>query len=303
VNGRPGLAQICALLGLDPAAGEPVQRLVNHTYRFPRAGLLVRLSPDSSQVDRLVRVAAELERLDVPTIRLASAAVQPVRAGGWAATVWRLLPSPPAERYPAADLAIPLRRLHSSRFAMELPRWNLLGATRDFLEAAAAADDFDAWTSAHVGWRGAELLAELRRRCDALAEDLAGAAWSLPPGTVHGDAHTGNLLRLPTGEPVLCDLDSVGWGPVEADLAPAAHGVTRFRRDVADYERLVRRYGFDVRESPAWLALRRLRDLQLAVYMLRALPGGAVATELARRLETVLTDDEWAVWRRYPGAA
>src|SRR5436190_17384747 len=103
----PGLAEICALIELDPAAGEPVQRLVNHTYRFPRAGLLVRLSPDSSQVDRLVRVATELERLDVPAIRLASAAAQPVRAAGWAATVWRLLPPPPAGRYPAADLAVP----------------------------------------------------------------------------------------------------------------------------------------------------------------------------------------------------
>lgn len=299
---RPGLAEICALLGLDPAAGEPVQRLVNHTYRFPRAGLLVRLSPDSPQVDHLVRVATELERLGVPTIRLASAATQPVRAAGWAATVWRLLPPPPAERYPAADLAVPLRMLHPSRLGLELPRWNLLGTIRDFVEATAAAEDFDAWASAHVGWRGTALLAELRRRCDALAEDLAGAAWVLPPGTVHGDAHTGNLLRLPTGEPVLCDLDLVSWGPVEADLAPAAHGVTRFRRDGADYERLVRGYGFDVRESPAWPALRRLRDLQLGVYMLRARPGGAVATEVARRLTTVLTDDERGVWQRYPGA-
>ena len=125
----------------------------------------------------------------------------------------------------------------------------------------------------------------------------------LPVGAVHGDAHTGNLLRLPTGEPVLCDLDTVSRGPVEVDLAPVAHGVTRMGRDTDDYERLVRRYGFDVRESPAWPALRRLRDLQLAVYLLRDLPGGAVAAELARRLTTLLTDDERAVWRRYPGAA
>jgi Phosphotransferase enzyme family len=300
VDERAGLAQICARLDLDPARGELVQRAVNHTYRFRQAQLMLRLSPDSPQVDRLVRVATELERLDVPAIRLVSAAGQPIRAEGWAATAWRLLPAPPPERYPAADLAVPLRLLHLSRPGVELPGWDLPSGLREMIDFAAARPGLDAWASAHVGRPGAELVSELRRRCDALAGELASAAWALPTGTVHGDAHTGNLLRLPTGGPVLCDLDSVSRGPVEVDLAPAAHAVTRFGRDGDDYQRLVRSYGFDVRESPAWPALHRLRDLQLAVYMLRFLPGGAVAAELARRLATVLVDDERALWQRYP---
>jgi Ser/Thr protein kinase RdoA (MazF antagonist) len=122
-------------------------------------------------------------------------------------------------------------------------------------------------------------------------------------GTVHGDAHTGNLLRSPSGVPVLCDLDDVSWGPREVDLVPAAHAVGRFGRDSGDHARLVRRYGFDVRESSAWPVLRRLRDLQLAVYRLPELPGLPAAGELAHRLRTVLSGDGAAVWRRYPHMA
>lgn len=263
---------------------------------------MLRLSPDSPRVDHLARVATELERLDVPAIRLAPGRPQPVRAEGWAATAWRLLPPPPPGRYAAAELAVPLRTLHLSRLDMELSKWDLLGAVRSMI-AAAAGTRFDAWSSANVGWRGSELLAELRLRCDALADELEAANWVLPMGTVHGDAHTGNLLRLTTGHPVLCDLDTVSWGPMEVDLAPAAHGVTRFGRDGADYGRLARRYGFDVRESPTWPALRRLRDLQLAVYLLCDPPGGAAATELAHRLTAVLADDDRTVWQRFPRMA
>jgi Ser/Thr protein kinase RdoA (MazF antagonist) len=120
---------------------------------------------------------------------------------------------------------------------------------------------------------------------------------------VHGDAHTGNLLRTPSGRPVLCDLDSVSRGPAEVDLVPAAHAVARFGRDAAGYARLAGAYGFDVRDSPAWPHLRRLRDLQLAVYLLPQRPDGPAAVQLAHRLRTVLAGDDTAIWSRFPRMA
>lgn len=301
MEAHPDLVGICAELLLDPARAELVQQSVNWTYRFPLDGLVLRVGRDSPRVDHLVRVARELERLDAPTVRLAPGFPQPARRAGWAATVWLLLPSPPAERYPASDLVVPLRTLHACRLGPDLPRWNLPGSVRQTIEDCATdMISFTAWSSRHLDRTGPELLDALRRRSDDLAGALAAPRWALPMATVHGDAHTGNLLRSGEGGPVLCDLDSVSWGPAEVDLVPAAHGVTRFGRDPGDYRRLTEGYGFDVRDSPAWPALRRLRDLQLAAYLLPTLPGPPVAAEVAHRLRTVLSDDAEATWHRYP---
>ncbi|MEV6349606.1 hypothetical protein [Actinoplanes sp. NPDC051851] len=366
------LSGLCRAAGLDPADAEPVQRSVNHTYRFPSAGVVLRVCPDTPRVDRLVRTAAELERLEVPTVRLAPGFDQPIRslggpdrrapAGirltsgfvqpirppvppvppvpvapvapvpgravpdaarrgrrvpvpgqpdraadrpdrvvGWAATVWRLLPPAPAGRYPASDLAGPLRALHASRPAVDLPDWDPLGPVREMISRAATpAVPFGAWTREHLDRPGPAVLAALRARCDELAARLAAARWATPVGPVHADAHTGNLLRTASGEPVLADLDSISRGPAEVDLVAAAHAVGRLAGDPGDYRRLVDAYGFDVRESEVWSDLRALRDLQLAVHLLPRLPDGPVAAELARRLETVLTADDAAIWERYP---
>ena len=98
---------------------------------------------------------------------------------------------------------------------------------------------------------------------------------------------------------MLCDLDSISVGPTEVDLAPAAHALTRLGHDPGDYNRLVRRYGYDVRDTPAWPVLRRLRDLQLAVYRLPHLPDPPAAEQLAHRLRTVLADNPTAQWHRF----
>jgi aminoglycoside phosphotransferase (APT) family kinase protein len=287
---------ICAAFGLDPAEGRFHQHAANVVYRFPRAGALLRLTPSVRAATQLVRVAGALTAAGAPVIELRRGAPQPVVAGGWAATAWRLLPPPPAERWPAADLAGPLRALHATRLGVPLTPWDLAGDLRACL--AATPDSSGAWIRDRLGSTPAELLTRLTDRCEDLAAQLAATPWELPPATVHGDAHTGNLLRTDDGRAVLCDLDTVAWGPPEADLTPVAHGVSRFGRSITDYLRFARTYGYDVRESPGWSALRRLRDLQLAVYFLpRPEIGG---NELAHRLRTVLTDDEAALWHRYP---
>ena len=278
-----------------------VQRSVNWTYRFPAAGVVLRLAVDSPETDRLVQVAVELERLAVPAVRLAPEITQPVRLGGWAATVWRLLPAAPAGRHPAADLAVPLRLLHASRPTLSLPAWDLLGSIRAMLHSAAVRRSLlDDWTRYHLQQDAAELLARLHQHADYLACELAEARWTLPTSTVHGDAHTGNLLHTSDGRPVLCDLDSISIGPAEADLVPAAHALSRLGADPADYARMVRRYGYDVRDSPGWPTLRRLRDLQLATYRLPDPPGEPAAKELTHRLNTVLTGNSATQWHRFP---
>jgi Ser/Thr protein kinase RdoA (MazF antagonist) len=291
----PGLddvvAAVCARMGLDGAGATLVQHAANALFRLPRAGVMLRLSPQP--VDHLVRVARELADAGVPVADLAPGIEQAVAADGWWATAWTLHPALP-DRLPAADLAGPLASLHTARLA-DLPGWDLLGAIRAFLAPLAATDS--AWSRAHLGQAMPDLIDRLLARADEIERELATATWTLPLGTVHGDAHTGNLLRTTSGRVLLCDLDTVAHGPLEADLAPVAHGATRMGRDRDDYRRFADRYGFDLLDAPAWPPLKRLRDLQLAVYMLPRPPAG---DELAHRLRTLLADNDDATWFRYP---
>jgi hypothetical protein len=99
---------------------------------------------------------------------------------------------------------------------------------------------------------------------------------------------------------VICDLDSVAYGPREWDLTPAAHGVVRFGRSPAAYQRLARAYEFDVTGWCGWETLRQARDLQLVTSVLPDLPGRPdVAAQLAHRLRSLLTGDHEAIWQRY----
>ena len=192
---------------LDPAEAEPIQRSVHAVVRFRRAAAMVRLTARPAADDRLVRVATALAAAGVPVVRLLPGVAQPARAHGWSATAWRLLPEPPPGRYPAADLAGPLRALHAVDPPAGLPAWDLLGDVRE-----------------RIG------------------------------------------------------------RPIPADWAPATLGASAAA----------------LRTAPAWPVLRRLRDLQLAVYRLAEPPPG---DELALRVRTVLSDDDGARWHRFPGAA
>jgi hypothetical protein len=292
------VADACHQMGLDGSDASLVQHSANALFRLPKAGVMLRLSPEP--VDYLIRVTRVLAAAGAPVADLAPGVPQPVRAPGWWATAWTLHPTL-SNRLPAAALASPLAALHT----VELPglaSWSLIGAIRASLTPLSTIDS--TWTRVHVGVSMAELIGRLLARCDEIEHELATVTWTLPVGTIHGDAHPGNLLRTATGRVVLCDLDTIASGPRETDLVPAAHGVTRFGRDRADYERFAQWYGFDLLGAPSWPTLRRLRDLQLAIYLLPRPPADPAAShQLEHRLRTVLRDDDSAQWHRFTAFA
>jgi Ser/Thr protein kinase RdoA (MazF antagonist) len=249
----------------------------------------------------------------MPTVRLApGVAAQPLFSGDWVATVWEYVPIVSDEPKPV-DLAAPLRALHSvERLDVALPRWSPIEKFRRRLDTAAALPpketvELERWSRTKLGIGAADLLRELRLRCDQAEEDLDRVAWQLPPGVIHGDAHTGNVLLPAAGygavarpEPLLCDLDGVCIGPREWDLVPTAHGATRFGRSPADYQEFVDVYGFDITAWAGWPVLRRVRELQLVTSTIDSLAGRPdVARELAHRLRSLLSDDFGVMWRRY----
>ncbi|SBT40529.1 phosphotransferase [Micromonospora narathiwatensis] len=311
---RVHLNDVCAQIGVDPDGASLVKYTMNAVFVAPP--LVIRLAAGShaaTLAHRVVSVAACLEMAGRPAVRLAPGiAAQPFFSGDWVATAWRYVPTVSDEPKPV-DLAAPLRALHSlDRLDVALPRWSPIGKFRRRLDAAAAlaheeAAELERWSRTKLGIGAADLLRELRLRCDQAEEDLDRVAWQLPPGVIHGDAHTGNVLLPAAGygavarpEPLLCDLDGVCIGPREWDLVPTAHGATRFGRSPADYQEFVEVYGFDITAWAGWPVLRRVRELQLVTSTIDSLAGRPdVARELAHRLRSLLSDDLDVKWRRY----
>lgn len=308
------LSDVCAQIGVDPQGARLVKYTMNAVFVAPPFVIRLAAGPHAvTLARRVVSVAACLEKAGMPTVRLASAVTaQPIFSGDWVATAWQYVPTAADEPKPV-DLAAPLRALHSlDGLDVALPSWSPIEKFRRRLNAAAAlplqeADELERWSRTELGIPAADLLRDLHRRCDEAEEDLDGVAWRLPPGVIHGDAHTGNIL-LPAlddgasarSEPLLCDLDGICLGPREWDLVPTAHGATRFGRSVADYHDFVEAYGIDITKWAGWPVLRCIRELQLVTSTIDALAGRPdVARELAHRLRSLFSDDLATTWRRY----
>jgi hypothetical protein len=294
---QENLHVVCARIGADPGRAELVKYTINAVYLVPP--FVVRMNTNTGVAERSVANATALAAAGAPTIRLADVGRQPIRTGGWAATVWRLVPT--AGRAPEpVDLAGPVRTIHRlGPLGIDPPPWEPVAKARRRIDRAVGAAWMEPWSRAEVGLSVDALLAALRTRCDDLDRALVTVPWQLPSGVIHGDVHTGNLLLAADG-PVLCDLDSVGTGPREWDLTPPAHGATRMGRPREAYDAFADAYGFDVTAWPGWPTLRAVRDLQMATSTLGAFHGrDDVASQLAHRLRTFLAGDEDAVWTRY----
>ncbi|GAA0401141.1 aminoglycoside phosphotransferase family protein [Micromonospora gifhornensis] len=311
---RSHLNDICAQIGIDPDGASLVKYTMNAVFVAPPFVIRLAAGPHAAMLARrVVSVAACLEEASMPVVRLASdVASQPIFSGDWVATVWQYVPTVSDEPKPI-DLAAPLRALHSlDRLDVALPHWSPIEKFRRRLDAAAVlppeeAVELEQWSRTEMGIGAADLLQDLRVRCDEAEEDLDRVVWRLPWGVIHGDAHTGNILLPAAGhfavarsEPLLCDLDGLCIGPREWDLVPTAHGATRFGRSPADYQEFVGAYGIDITEWTGWPVLRRVRELQLVTSTIDTLAGRPdVARELAHRLRSLLFDDLQVTWRRY----
>ncbi|MET8090783.1 aminoglycoside phosphotransferase family protein [Micromonospora sp. NPDC005220] len=308
------LSDVCAQVGVDPGGARLVKYTMNAVFVAPPFVIRLAAGPHAATLARrVVSVAASLEQVGMPTVRLASGVTaQPIFSGDWVATAWQYVPTAGDEPEPV-DLAAPLRELHSlDRLDVALPRWSPIEKFRRRLNAAAAlppqgANELERWSRAEFGVRTIDLLGDLHRRCDKAEEDLDRVAWQLPPGVIHGDAHTGNILLAASGggatarpRPLLCDLDGMCIGPREWDLVPTAHGAARFGRSRTAYKLFVDAYGVDLMAWTGWTVLRRIRELQLVTSTIDALAGRPeVARELAHRLRSLFADDLGATWQRY----
>jgi aminoglycoside phosphotransferase (APT) family kinase protein len=285
---RAALHGVCDAAGVDPTGAELIKYTNNAVYRLPAAAIVVRLGVSQLAAERAHRVTAIARWLaahDAPVVRLVDHIDQPVRTDGYVATFWVELRALADESWTGADLAEPLHSLHHLTPPTELADWDPFTAARLRLKTADGLADEDlAWL--HDQWERVE-------------DEYHRLRGDLRIGLIHGDAHTGNLLRGHDGRVVLCDLDSTSRGPLAWDLVPTAVGALRFGRSDRHAE-LAKAYGCDVTGTQGWPVLRRIRELTLVTSVVPDLSRRPdVAVEHAHRMRALLQEDAATRWHRY----
>lgn len=106
---------------------------------------------------------------------------------------------------------------------------------------------------------------------------------------LHGDAHVQNLMVPADGIPVLIDLENVGIGQPEWDLAVTAteYLVAGFWTD-AQYADFVEGYGFDVTEWTGFESLRQVQAIKMTTWLMQNVnESEEIRAEYERRMRSI----------------
>jgi thiamine kinase-like enzyme len=120
--------------------------------------------------------------------------------------------------------------------------------------------------------------------------------FALPPGPIHGDAHTRNLLT-DHGRVVLIDFEAAAIGPREWDLLPTSIAVPRYGLPEKRYQEFAAAYGFDVRSWPGYPVLREIRELTMTTWIMQNVrESQGIAAEFALRVASLRERDSERPW-------
>jgi hypothetical protein len=276
-HARDVLDRAAAQVGVPSDEAELIRDGSNVMWTLP-GGVVARIGPAGSTplARRQLSAARWLSRHGVSVVRPIPDLEQPVVVDDRPVTWWQQLPAHRPAR--TGELGALLRQVHElplpqpgevDDFGELDPFDGLEPLVKDDLPAGIGEGD-QAWLRARV--------TELRR---SHAAQRAGSAVSV----VHGDAWQGNVaVPLADGEPILLDLDRIGFGPPEWDLIPIAVDHTDFARiDADDYQRFVDALGgIDVTRSPMFPILAAVTQLRWTAFVISKADANAAALAEAR---------------------
>ncbi|MFR9753825.1 phosphotransferase [Nocardia sp. 004] len=284
------LEVVCAELGLDATGAQLAKFTNNAVYNLASKPITVRIPGSTAirqRVPKVIAVARWLAHHDLPSVRLVADLPQPLRLGKHTITFWHTVTPAPAETSPpnGVELGEILRRLHAlPPPAVPLPDWNPLHPISQRIREEQVLSPID-----HQF---------LLDTVEELANGLASIEPMMPPGPIHGDAFTGNLIPSSTSA-VICDFDGAALGPREWDLTPVAVGHLRMDYATNFHQQVVERYGVDVTEWSGFPTLRRLREFQLVTSVLPVLSANPSLYEQWRYRFTSFQRNDDARWSPY----
>jgi Ser/Thr protein kinase RdoA (MazF antagonist) len=238
-----------------------------------------RLAESRREVDVARWLAAEKVPVTEPL-----AVEQPYAVGRTVVSLWHAVDG---EWTVPVELARLLRRMHGLKPppGLVVPQLDPFARVDERIEAAP------------ISLPERTVLRELAAR---LRAELPDVGYVLGRSVIHGDANIGNVLKTPSGEAVLFDLDGVCWGPPEWDLA-----ITAVYRDLgwhtdAEYAEFCAVYGFDVAAWPGYPVLRAVRELRMTCWLSqKAADEDEIAMEVRRRIADLADPARPRRWRPY----
>ena len=285
---QEALLAATAQAGLDPRDAALLHIRGNAVYHLPHESAVARLRPAPGSLDEVlerftaaIQVTRWLHAHGFPATEPLDVD-QPVTVAGHVATFWRYVTVTGGERRDVLALGRLVRRLHElPQPPVVLPAVDPLGSLLTDVEHSGAL------TSAEREW--------LLARADELERQYPHTRWALGTGLVHGDAHVGNLLHA-AGGVVLCDWDSVSYGPREMDLLPTSMW-HRYGRPRAEWDQFCAMYHVDPDDLPGLPLLQQLRQLQALAAYVRNASDPAFRAELTRRIASLQSGDHAMPWR------
>ena len=260
---RRTLAEACAAVGLNPEGARLLRLGENAIYALDTAPVVVRIARSLAMLEDVrkeVRAARWLAGIDFPATRLAEFTQEEplIVQERHPVTFWDYIES--TEPAPTiADLGRILRQFHD----LDVPEWVTLPLFDPFTRVPTRLAN----PPGNVDPQAVSFLNELFEDLKARYTQLA---FEFPPGPVHGDAHTANLIRVPTKEIVLIDLETVCLGPREWDLTLPASYLHRFGwLSRVTYQTFVDSYGFDIVEWSGFEVLARIRELTMTTWLMQ----------------------------------
>lgn len=249
----------------------------NAVYRLetPNGPLLGRVSPsdyDPILLTQQIVLATWLDDCGFPTSRPVQ--TDPTWIAGRATTFWEFLEGEPGAITNRRRLGALLRKFHelTKEYTGELPTWKPLGRLGDRL---AAVDTDDSFCD-----EDRQLLCDWRDRLTAATEALE---YVLPPGPLHGDVHSGNVITR-NGNLYLIDLDRIARGPREWDLSEIVASRQLFRSSASAVEEFMQGYGWDLCAFYGVETLTQLRALFMTSWLLTLPRTPPVKREIANRM-------------------
>ena len=284
----PVLDKACQWAGLTSGGAELLRFGENAIYQLAEDPVVVRIARSSDRLPRVEHelcVARWLAAANVPAVRVSESIEQPLLVDGRPVSFWRSVTGgPPTPTH--ADLACLLAAFHSlPDCPCALPRFEPLRTSETRLAEAPEVKPDDREF--------------LLGRCADLNEQFQSLEFTLPPGPIHGDAHTSNLLT-DHGQVVLLDFEAAAAGPREWDLVPTAVACERFRLSEEHYREFADTYGFDVRTWAGYPVLREIRELTMTTWLMQNVgESAAVAAEFALRVASLRERDTRRVWNAF----
>jgi hypothetical protein len=280
---REILLRACGEVGLTPPSVILLRHQTNGVYLLEEEALVAKVArPDYGieHTKRIVDTVRWLMEMSFPTVPLTDFD-QPIVIEGSAVTFWTYL----AQDHPvhAADIAGPLRRLHSlGKPPGPIPALDAIPAIwYSIANESILTDDEHEYLAA---------------RCTDLAAAAHELRYEHPSCLLHGDPQHANALWN-IDHAVLSDWDSLVIGPTEWDLVTIDVHCRRFSYPPAEYDAFCAAYGRDVRDWDGYPVLRDIRELRMiSTNARKSVPGSRGAAEVKRRIAQLRSGQEESAW-------